>query len=372
MAVLLDYLSWRGDLTFAERPFNEVDNAVLSQLAYFNYNEVSSGEPLTLTEAYQRYLQLKSPFEYVAIDPVPALAACAQTARFGSVVVSDFINIIDPEREIQFAACTFHLPDGSLYVAFRGTDNTIVGWREDLNISYLKESPAQGEAVNYLNRIGVDTFHPIRVGGHSKGGNLAIYASAFCEKSIRERILTVYSNDGLGFNHHVTSEPEYQAILPKVQLIMPEGSVICILFSNKDDRQLIKSTGETGMEQHDPYTWQVERDHFVPADGQDENSIFLDETLALWLDNMDDDQRKTFTSAIFDVLEASGAKTLEELNRNRLTYLNDILKAAAQQSDEVKETFADALRKLVHAGTETLWEDVRPLFAPFAPENYTF
>lgn len=370
MAVLLDYIAFRHDLTLTERPFNEVDNAVFSELVYFNYNEVSDGAPITLTEAYQRYLTLESPSTYVSIDPIPALAACAGTARFGSVTVSDFVNIIDTEREIQFAAATFHLSDGSLYVAFRGTDNTIVGWREDLNISYLEEAPAQGEAIDYLNRIAAGTAHPIRVGGHSKGGNLAIYASAFCLEEVRSRILMVYSNDGLGFNRHVTSNPCYQTILPKVHLIMPEGSVICILFSNKKERELIKSTGETGMEQHDPYTWEVELDHFIRAQEQGEESVFLDETLALWLENMDDAQRKTFVSAIFDVLEASGAKTLEEINRNKLSYLNDILRAAAQQSDEVKETFADALRKLVQAGTETLWEDVRPLFAPFAPETY--
>lgn len=368
MAVLLDYIAWRGDLTFAERPLNEVDNAVLSQLAYFNYNEVSDGQPLTLTEVFHRYQGLETPSEYVSIDPVPALAACAETARFGSISVSDFVNIIDPDREIQFSAVTFHLEDGSLYVAFRGTDNTIVGWREDLNISYLRQSPAQGEAVRYLNRVASHQDYPIWVGGHSKGGNLAIYAAAFCEDSIRERILTVYSNDGLGFNQHVTSQPGYQSILPKVHLIMPEGSIICILFSNKAERELIRSIGETGMEQHDPYTWEVERDHFVSAKEQGENSIFLDDTLALWLDTMDDEQRKTFVSAIFDVLEASGARTLEEINRNKLVYLNDILRAAARQSEEVKENFADSLRKLVHAGTETLWEDVVSLFSRIPPE----
>lgn len=370
MATLLDYIVWRGDLSFRERPFNEVDNAILSQLAYFNYNDVSDGEPLTLTEVYRRFVMLENPFEYVAIDPLPALAACAGTDRFGSVLVSDFVNIIDSEQEIQFSAVTFHLEDGSLFVAYRGTDNTIVGWREDMNISYVKESPAQKEAVSYLNRIAAAYYRPIWVGGHSKGGNLAIYAAAFCDKAVRERIIRVYSNDGLGFNRHVTSEPGYQSILPRVQLIMPEGSVICILFSNKEERELIQSTGETGMEQHDPYTWKVLCDHFLPATEQGDNSIFLDETLALWLDNMDDEQRKTFVSSVFDVLEASGAKTLEEINRNKLIYLNDILKAAARQSNEVKETVADSLRKLVHAGRETLWEDVLALFSRFSPEAY--
>ena len=321
---ILDYLDWRGDLTFAERPFNEVDNLIFSELAYAEMENIvpeSFAFTVSLRTLCESYLALG--YQSVLInDPLPLLQKAAVCERYRDVRVGGYLNRVDEGEQMQFAAMTFALGDGTLYAAFRGTDNTIVGWREDFNISFLPETPGQAEAAAYLNRLAAAFTHPIRVGGHSKGGNFAVYAAAFCEEELNDnrRIVEVYSNDGPGFNSSVADSPRYKAILPKVKKIVPESSLIGLLLSSRAERRVIRSDAK-GLLQHDPYTWSVVGDHFVAADSLSPESTFMDETLAGWIDSMDNEQKKAVVSAIFDSMEASGASTITEMNENKwLSY----------------------------------------------------
>ena len=214
MANILDYLTWRGDLRFHERPFNEVDNLIFSELAYADWGGIvpEDGTRVPLAEACQHYVNDGRDQSYLANDPRPLAEALLQSERFRDVEMSRYVSKTDTEQQLQFAAVTFHLEDGSLYVAFRGTDNSIVGWREDFNMSFLSHTPGQAEAAAYLDRAAAENDGPILVGGHSKGGNFAVYAAAFCESTPPERIRRVYSNDGPGFNRAVADDPRVRAV----------------------------------------------------------------------------------------------------------------------------------------------------------------
>lgn len=357
MTGILDYIKWRGDLSFNERPFNDVDNLIFSELSYFNFDLICDSlrcQSVTIKDAYAEYSAHHSTYEYNGNDPRPLLAACAESERFGGVEVTDLRRSTDNEKQMQFAACTFVLPDNSIYVAFRGTDNTIVGWREDFNFSYMESAPAQLEAVNYINSILWKHEGTIRVGGHSKGGNLAVYASAFCRRS--GKINVVYSNDGPGFNNAVISSKEMTGILDRIVSIIPESSIIGVLLNNVETKYIVKSSAE-GAQQHSPYTWLVERDSFVTADSQTSLSLKLDEILDRWVDSVDVDKRKIFVDCIFDALEASGAETMAELHSNRLLTCNTVIKAAASLSGEARADFIDTVKKLGEAGKEVILSD---------------
>lgn len=367
MSTYLDYLEWRGDLTMNERPFNEVDNLILSELVYFHFDQLLDENGrlyLTIRELYERYQALEAPRSYWNNDPIPLLIPCAQSKRFGDVIVTDFENIVDQKQGIQFSAATFHLCDGTRYVAFRGTDSSIVGWREDCNFSFMEKTPAQSEALRYLEAAVKAHRGGIRVGGHSKGGNLAVYAAAFCT-SHQRRILEVYSNDGPGFNQYIVSSPHYQKVLPKVKLIIPDASIISILLSNKQDKIIIRSSAEDGAHQHLPYTWLVQCDHFVRADSQTSSSILLNELVSKWLDSMNDEEKKLFISTVFDVMEASGVLTLEELNANRWISYNAIIKAVTEQSEEARRGVLDSVKKLAEASKDIFWDEAKKRFEPF-------
>lgn len=364
MADIFDYLQWRGDLSFKERPCNEVDNLILSELAYTEMEKIVSGvdsdETVRISDLLKQYLDLGFDQSETLNDPLPLLKAAAATKRFGNIGAGRFINKICVEKQLQFSAVCFYLDDNKIFVAYRGTDDTLVGWREDFSISYLSETPGQKEAVDYLNAVLNHTNCDLIVGGHSKGGNLAIYASAFCEKAQKNRIKKVYSNDGPGFNSKVTGLPEYKEILDKVEMIIPEDSIIGMLLSNKDKKKVVKSSASGGGPQHHPFTWLVNGVRFEEADGQSSSSIFWDKALDQWITNMDDKQREEFTSAIFDSLEEAGLTTLSDISENRLESYGAIIKAAKETGNQ--QSIMDNLMKLAVAGKETLWNELKKSF----------
>ena len=362
MANILDYLDWRGDVTLEEKEFNEVDNLILSELAYADMDGIApspeEGGTMPLSEIWHIYQEKGTDQSYLVNNPKRLLERAASSARFGGLQLGRYVNEVDHAREIQFSAVTFYLPDGTAYVAYRGTDNTIVGWREDFNICYLNETPGQAQAVAYLNSIAEETDCPLRVGGHSKGGNLAIFAAAFCEGEVKERIMTVYSNDGPGFNQTVADMEEYRAILPKVDLILPESSVVGILLTNDAQRRVIKSSAN-GPLQHDPYTWQVMGPAFVPADGLSNASLFMNEALGKWIGGLNEEQKKILVSAVFDSLDASGAQTLAEMNANKWVSYNAVLKAVREMAPEMQKEVWGILMSLATVSRDVLWNEAK-------------
>ncbi len=365
MSGILDYIAWRGDLRFEDAPFNEVDSLILAELSYTIMEELVPGpespESVSVKDVCAGYERRGYSAKDTANDAYPLLRAAASCARFASLRLSAYVNRIDVERSVQFAAVCFHLGGARRYIAFRGTDNTIVGWREDFTICYLSETPGQQEAVRYLNRVGALEDGEILVGGHSKGGNLAIYASAFCDGALRDRITAVYSCDGPGFNQAVVNTPEYLAVLDKVRLYLPESSMIGILLSNKAERTHVKSSG-VGVQQHDPYTWQVLGPAFVTVESPSAASLFLDETLRRWLDGLTDKQRSDFVRAIFDTVEASGAQTLNELKASRWNSYSAILKAVRDMDPSLQKEVLKMAQLLAQTGYDVLMQDAQTSF----------
>ena len=352
---ILDYIDWRGDLSFEQSGFNEVDNLIFSTLVYLNMDGlVSEDDSLspTVAQLEQLYAQAGYDQSHLVNDPRPLLEKAARSQRFGNVIVKRFVNKVSADEQIQFAAVTFDVTERLSYIAFRGTDNTIVGWREDCNLSFLSETPGQREAMLYVNKAAQMTTADLIVGGHSKGGNFAVYAAAFCDKDVSEsRIIRVYSNDGPGFNDEIVSRPEYLSVLGKTEKIIPDSSLIGILLSSKAAHKIIKSDAK-GVMQHNPYSWCVIGTQFETADERTGTSIFLDETLSSWIGTLSDENKRSLVNAVFDALEASGATTLSEISSNKLTAYNAILKAVSQIDPEHRSDILESLKKLFLSGKD--------------------
>ena len=365
MSNFLDYLDWRGDLPFSRDPFNEVDNLILSEIAYAELGGIvpAPGEEgsVTLREAAERYEAEGRDQSHMANDPGPLLLRAGKSERFGTAKLSAYAEQTDTAEQLQFAAVTAELSDGSVFVAFRGTDNTIVGWREDFNISVLPETPGQRLAAEYLNEAAARFAAPLRVGGHSKGGNLAFYAAAFCESAVKPRLLAVYSNDGPGFRREITQRALYREVWPKLKKILPEESIIGLLLTDDEERTIVKSSAEGGQ-QHNPYTWQVQGGRLLRAEKLSAKSVLLDEALDRWVDALGDEQRQNLVSAIFDSLDASGAVTLNELNANKRESYNAVLRAARQLDPALQKDVLETLKKLALAGKDVLWDEARRSF----------
>lgn len=269
MANILEYLDWRGDLTLLERPFNEVDNLILAEICYLDFSGfVPAGfqtQQVTLLDAASAYFAAhpETNMGVLVPDQIPVLVEhAAKTARFSDVRLLGYVNRIDEKTQTQFSALTMLLPDGSAYVAFRGTDDTIVGWKEDFNMAFTPEIPAQKYAAEYLRQVsGALPFRPLLVGGHSKGGNLAVYAAVFCGQDVQNRILAVYNNDGPGFYSSLLSLPEHKPVAGKITTLLPESSVVGMLLEHEEAYQVVRST-QVGLMQHDGFSWQVKGERF--------------------------------------------------------------------------------------------------------------
>lgn len=368
---ILDYLDWRGDLTFAERPFNEVDNLILSTLAYLKMDGLVPENPSASVSIADLPAKYKAAgYDQTAFfnDPYPLAEKAADTARFKDVRVSRYMSRTETDEAVQFAAVTFDLGDGTQYVAYRGTDETIVGWREDFNLALLPKTPGQSEAVDYVNAVAADTAGKLRLGGHSKGGNFAVYAAAFCEEATKKRILSVYSNDGPGFLHEIADSEAYKSILPRIQKIIPDSSLIGILLSGSEPKHVIASAAH-GVMQHNPYTWNILGQHFVAAERRDPFSVFMDETMARWIETLNDEQKQTLITAIFDSLEASGVSTVNDLKTGNLATYNAILQAIKKLDPSMQSEVADAMRKLALAGRDVLHEEIQKKLEALIPNN---
>lgn len=368
MANFIDYIRWRGDISFLEKGLNEVDALIFNEMVYMEFDQIVGGmdseKEITLEEAYERYREKNYDQSSLSNDPRNLVEKMVGSHRFQKIRLKYYVKETRREKEVQFAAVTICLGDESVYVAFRGTDNTLVGWREDFNLSFKAETTGQSAAVEYLKEV-FEKINPgvrVYVGGHSKGGNLAVYASAFCGEKYRERIKEIYSNDGPGMNKKIADRKEYRTILPKVRLSIPESSLVGILFSNTDRKDIVKSDATGGSAQHNPYTWQVLGDHFVKVDAQSEQSIFLNGTLNEWLNQMDDGQKEEFTRTIFEILEASGASTLAEINSDRWVSYNAILKAAFKLDPESQKVVRESLKELALISRDAFWNEAQKAF----------
>lgn len=314
MADMLEYLRWRGDIPFAAVGLNPVDALIFSELSYIQYDglvtdRVQGTAPLGVVA--KTILAMPKPLELCRTQKdIALLQAVAEAPRFNRVGICFYRNIFDPEKETQFAAVTFLPGDGSALLTFRGTDSSLVGWKEDFNMSYRQSIPAQLLAREYVREFAAAQELPMRLCGHSKGGNLAVYAGAKCEEWIQDRILDIYNQDGPGFARQMLEDPGYQRIVPKIRTFLPEFSVFGLMLERSEDYRVIRSDG-VGILQHDPFSWQVLGGDFVAGKALTESSLFLDRTLTAWLDGLTNEERSRFFDALFDLL------MLEDASRPR-------------------------------------------------------
>lgn len=352
-----DYLDWRGDILLNESHFSEVDNLILCELAYLDLSKIIKKKKMTLGEALTLYLEKTKEQEILnsftlSQNPIPFYQALAKSPRFKDLLIIDYANVFSKKEEKQFSAITFKLNYNTIYVAFRGTDNTILGWKEDFNLSFLQEIPSQIEAMNYLNRTSF-LYKNILVGGHSKGGNLAVYAAVKCKKKIQKCIKHVYNNDGPGFLEEFTNSIEYINILNKIITIVPESSIVGMLLTHKGNYKVVKSSA-IGIWQHDALSWQVLNNNFITKEGLSETSIKVNETISGWLQGITKEERELFVNTLFKILENNEINTVDDLSKIKLYKIPGLLKSITKIDPKSKEIMLLLLRNLVKEAKKNL------------------
>lgn len=369
MADLLEYLDWRGDLTLKQAPFCEVDNLILAELAFLDFSGIvpapAGGPAVTVREAASRFFVARPAGEKINMgvlvpDKIPELLRkMAASRRFGSMKLSGFVDHLDIENAEQFAALTVETGDGMIYLAFRGTDDTLAAWKEDLMLAYLPEVPAQRMAVEYTVRMAQQyPRRNLRLGGHSKGGNLAIWAGVFVPEKIQRRIRQVWSNDGPGFLADIRVLPQYRQVEKRVVSIVPQSSVVGMLL-NHEEKQIIVESSQSGLLQHDGFSWQVLGDRFVRADHMTRQSKLSDRALREWVERMSMEQKARFVDGLFEVLSASGAGTLSDLKEDWLRTAAAMARAMKDMEKDTRDALLYAVKVLVESNMRVLLDELQ-------------
>lgn len=371
MNSILDYVLLARDVSLEERPWSAEDCLALAGLCYLDLGELAAGTVgIPLRELAPRLDLMEQTGAGLFLQRRALLYLMADTRRFGDMRVSGYVNVIDPERTIQFSAITCAVPQGPVVIAYRGTDNTLTGWREDLNMSFESPVPAQEAAVRYLEEVAARTQGNLTLTGHSKGGNLAAYAAAHASPQVQERILSICSFDGPGLDDATLTSPGYARIKPMLHSFIPQGSIVGLLMGHEEDYVIIRSTA-TGFRQHDLFTWQLQGLDFETLEKTTLPSQLMDETLHNFLENGAPDQRRAFVDALFQLLEATEADTLHQISEDKPRSISRILLAALDMDEETRRVFLQTARILFTSGAQSLRDYAAALPRTLAEEHLT-
>ncbi len=349
---LSEYLIWRGDLSFLatgendralvpSAPFSEVDGLILSTASYLDFRGVDGDHVLPFPDAGVVISpeQLTDGGRKVLKTDVQQFFEClCRTRRFSELFLTGYVSETDESKEQQFAAMTFLLPDGSPVIVFRGTDQSLVGWREDCNLSYLPSIPSQEKATLYLNRIAARYPGDLRVVGHSKGGNLAIYAAVSADPATRARIRCVYSYDGPGFEESFVRSDAFSEIADRIVTFIPESSLVGGFFFRGGKTEYVLSA-ERGLMQHKPLSWYVSGDRLSRADGRSEFGRRLDESIRNGIDRVPKEERREFVELLFELIGATKAETLGQLTGAGLVSLLAVRNSYRNFDKETRQRF---------------------------------
>lgn len=351
---VFSYLDWRGDLDLESSNFNTIDALILTRLSYIPFDNIVSrnfDESISIKEAYNKSFEVKN-FEdgYILANDKNFFKALANSKRFKNMRLSAYINDIDLKTEKQFSAITIDTFSDDIFVAYRGTDDTLVGWKEDFNMSFLDEVPAQIDAKNYLENIANKTNLHLTVSGHSKGGNLGVYAASFCSKEIQNRILNVFNFDGPGLINSLVKKEGYQNILNKIHTFVPQSSVVGILLEHEEKYSIVNSY-EKGIRQHDLFSWQIMQKDFVYLNKVTNDSVFVDETLRDWLSKVNKEQRTVFFDTLYSILDEMDIDGAKEIvtGTNRFKTATTVLLSLKDLDQETRDMVIGTFKVLLES-----------------------
>ena len=351
---VMDYLRWRGDLPFCRDGFNEVDNLVLCIISYINFHRfddlktTDSAKAVALPEVAARLTEEDEQRGLSELAYIPLIRLAAETERFRDVRMFGFTHEWDEEKEMQFDAVSYLLPDDTLFVAFMGTDTSLVGWKEDFNMSFLSAVPAQERATAYtVEMAAACPDRKLRIGGHSKGGNLAAWAAIHIPENLQKRrLLAAYNNDGPGFSHDMVDSEAYRRVADKLHTYVPESSIVGVLLEHAEDYAVIDSSNRSIM-QHEPLSWNVLGARFIRLGERSQMGKLSDDVLRQWIGSMTPQEREQFSDALFDVLSLSGkARTLDDLRAGGLAGGAALLKQYNGANEEDKKIISEIFRRL--------------------------
>ena len=349
MSTIFDYLKEVTYDSIYDRPFKELDVLALTELTYLPFGHIvpqgdTTGIPVRLSDAME-LIDRTTDF-IVSNQHLQLVDDLATSKRFKNIKLLNYVDEYDPDVQKQFAAMTYRLSLDTYLVVFRGTDDTLIGWKEDFHMTYMDHVPAQRRAASYLQNV-MKEFSKGRflVAGHSKGGNLATYACSYLPDSLFERIDAIYSYDAPGLNQAIIETEGYQRTSPKIHRFVPQGSIVGMMLEVPEPTTIVKSRAFGGFAQHDAFTWEIKDLRFVTVTKTSPDSQQTDETLKQWVHETSAEERKKFFDTFFSIFLDAGITSINDLrNLKNFSKIKEIFQNA-QDLDPTEREMLERLAK---------------------------
>lgn len=367
---ILEYLKKTADVTLKDHPLNEVDSLILCQFSYLKFDGILPGlghrdKAITLLDIYEHenYDAIYADERYRK-NNTALFERMLDSRRFNRMKIHSYVNIIEQENETQFAALTVEFEDGTTYVVFRGTDDNLVGWKEDLNLALSKPIPGQIRSVEYLDDVAKYLPDKFYVGGHSKGGNLSVFSAMYCSEATRNRIIAVFNHDGPGLRNEIMDDKRYMDIRDRIKMYVPRSSLVGMLLINYDDYKVVDSK-YIGLLQHDPYGWKVKDYGFVFAHEVKEYAALRDRSINEWVMSLGQDQIEVFVDSVYDVMLATEAETLNDIIADWKIMIPKVKAALDETDEETKAILSKMLWMFIEIAGENTQEELNVKFDEF-------
>lgn len=365
MKNMLDYIKEFGHVSFEERAFSEIDALVLTELEYLPLEKVvpsdENGENFVTVKEIAEYMQ---EHKQELFDENPMMITeerhevsqvIADAPRFQSLKFFGVVSEWDKDTTKQFAAVTVEVEPSVRLVVFRGTDETLIGWKEDFLMTYSPLVAAQTDAKEYLAKQASLWDGDLMISGHSKGGNLAIYAAATQTEDVQLRIVDIFCFDSPGLYRSVLETKGYQNIVPLAMRYIPQDSLVGLMLESEVPYVIVKSNA-TGAMQHSAMTWEIEDGQFIKMEKLTKNSQLNDQTFKKWTESVSDEELELFWNVFFELLFSVGIDTVNDLYGQFMHYVQEFLKAAGDMDEEKRELLTRIALLLVSTRFE-VWKD---------------
>ena len=365
MGNLITYVQQYEAQTFQEKSVTDIDILVLTEIAYLPFDEIvfSSFEEkavISLNQLGKEFETIKekehknNPF-MITKERIQLLDVVSKSQRYKDIKVFGFMNDIDDEQTKQFAAVCYQWEEESRWIIFRGTDESLTGWKEDFMMTYSDLIPAQIDAIEYLRKQAELFSGSLNISGHSKGGNLSLYASAMQEEDIQHRIQQIYCWDAPGVHRSILNTEGYQRVVSKAKRYIPQDSIVGLMLESQVPYHIIESQG-SGISQHSALMWNIEDDHFVELTELTRNSQLTDQTFKQWTEVVSDEDLKLFFDTFFELIFEMGVETVNDVYYNFRMYMRQFFEKAYQMDTEKREILLRVGRLLFQIRYE-IWKD---------------
>lgn len=355
MANIHDYLDWRGDLKFEEFGINEIDELILARVSYFPYDRIKMKQKEKFKDIAKK-MESFTDNDFIWKGDKELLEKLGESERYSDVTITDYIKHNVEEEQKQFSAITIHVGNSLHYVSYCGTDYSLYAWKENFNLSFMDKIPAQIEAKKYFDEIAKQYKGKFILGGHSKGGNLAIYAAVKASAKNRSRIIKAINYDGPGFRSDFLKSKEYKEMLPKLHEYIPQDSVVGMLLTQDEAFTVVLST-EKAILQHDIFSWVVNKDKLMKVPNTTKASKITNRALTNWIKNCSLEQRQIFIDSVYEMLYATEATSLKELSSTWVSKIGIVLKTYNNLSEKDKKIMSKTVKQIVTSYRKAIRDD---------------